>query len=154
MTARIGVGVGALRLALRNCGHAVERARLALVAAIQGGEAARAAERAAIAAIGDETQIATGMDQSDLAVEAFAAWLPEGRRAVAAARADRDRAEVAIVLARAGLAAARSAEAAAEALLEQVAQDRRDRAARAEQGAQDEAAIWASYRANRDDAGR
>lgn len=134
------IGLRALQTGLRANARAVERARQELLEALSEAETAQRAERRAVEAISDEAAMAASIDSTDIAVEAFAAWLPGARRAVADTKARRDEVEARVVLARAVLAAARTAEAATEALLARHKHEKVARAARVEQLALDEAA--------------
>lgn len=118
----------------------VEDARRALAACLEAEEAASTATRAAEAAIFREQEAAGAIDTSDGAVEAFAAWLPHGRRAVAKARDAHADAGAATAQARAVLAAARASAEAADRLLASRAAARAVEADRREQTALDEAA--------------
>lgn len=136
----------ALTVSLQIRAQAVELARQTLASALDIAELAGQAEREAMLAICEETDAANSLEADDLAVEAFAAWLPVGRQAVAVARSQRDEAEVRVVVARAALAAARKAEAATQNLIgAQARLDRRILGA-AEQAAADEAASRAKAR--------
>ncbi len=118
----------------------VEDARLTLGACLEAEEAASMAMRRAEAAIFREQDAAGAMETGDGAVEAFAAWLPHGREAVAQAREAHARAGAATAQARAVLAAARASAEAADRLLESRAAAREAEAARRAQAALDEAA--------------
>ncbi len=118
----------------------VEDARRALVACLEAEDAASTAMRRAEAAIFHEQDAAGTLNAGDGAVEAFAAWLPYGRQAVAQAREAHDRAAAATVQARAVLAASRASAEAADRLLASRAAVRDAEAARRTQIALDEAA--------------
>jgi hypothetical protein len=121
--------------------HSVcEDARRGLAACLKAEAAADRALREAEAAIYREQEAASALDASDGAVEAFAAWLPQGRAAVARAREAEERAEAATMQARAVLAAARASAEAADRLLAARAAERATEAARRSQLALDEAA--------------
>jgi hypothetical protein len=121
--------------------HSVcEDARRALAACLEAEDAASKALHGAEEAIFREQNAAGALDASDGAVEAFAAWLPLGRRAVAEAREAHARAGAATVQARAVLAAARASAEAADRLLASRAAERDAQAARRAQAALDEAA--------------
>ncbi len=139
MTAGSRLGERSLRAALRSRARGVELGRRDLAGALAVAETAAQEERRAVAAISEEAAFATHLEAGDAAVEAFSAWLPEGRRAVAVARERRDEAEARVVVARAALGAARGAEAATEALLAGHLRQRRLTAARGEQRRLDEA---------------
>jgi flagellar biosynthesis chaperone FliJ len=125
---------------------ACEDARRALVATLDAEDAARAALHAAERAIIGEQEAASRLDAGDGAVEAFVAWLPVGRRAVAQARARHDDAVAASVQARAVLAAARASLEAAEHVIEERQAERRLAAAKQEQATLDEAGRRARFR--------
>ena len=118
----------------------VEDARRALAACLEAEDAASRAMRCAETAIFREQEAAGGLDTSDGAVEAFAAWLPQGRQAVAKARDAHADAGAATVQARAVLAAARASAEAADRLLASRAAVRAAAADRHAQTALDEAA--------------
>jgi flagellar export protein FliJ len=118
----------------------VEDARRALAACVEAEDAASAALRCAEAAIFREQDAAGSIDTGDGAVEAFAVWLPQGRRAVAQAREAHAYAGAATVQARAVLSAARASAEAADRLLASRAAAREAEAARREQSALDEVA--------------
>jgi len=121
--------------------HSVcEDARRALAACLEAEDAAGKALHSASEAIFREQDAAGALDAGDGAVEAFAAWLPLGRRAVAEAREADSRAGAATVQARAVLAAARASAEAADRLLASRAAERDAEAARRAQAALDEAA--------------
>ena len=130
----------ALRMTLRVRAEAVQDAQRALAAAIAVSDRLARVEADAVAAIHRETAHATDVASGDVAVEAFAAWLPTGQGAVAAARASRQDAEGGIVRDRAVLRAARTAEAATQALLDQHAARLAEKRASQEQARSDEAA--------------
>ena len=118
----------------------VEDARRALATCLEAEEDASTAMRRAEAAIFREQGAAGAMGAGDGAVEAFAAWLPLGRKAVAQTREAHTRASAATVQARAVLAAARASAEAADRLLASRAAEREAEAARRAQAALDEAA--------------
>lgn len=118
----------------------VEDARRGLAACLEAEDAARAALRGAGEAIFREQEAAGALDAGDGSVEAFAAWLPLGRLAVAQAREAHARAEAATTQARAVLAAARASAEATDRLLANRAAERDAEAARRAQAALDEAA--------------
>lgn len=121
--------------------HSVcEDARRVLAACLEAEDTAREALHGAGEAIFREQEAAGALDAGDGAVEAFAAWLPVGRRAVAQAREAHERAVAATVQARAVLAAARASAEAADRLLASRAAEREAEAARQAQAALDEAA--------------
>ncbi len=117
-----------------------EDARRGLAACLEAEEAASTALRSAEAAIFRERDAACELDADDGAVEAFAAWLPQGRAAVAQAREAHLRAGAATVQARAILAAARTSAEATDRLLASREAEREAEAARRAQLAMDEAA--------------
>jgi flagellar export protein FliJ len=118
----------------------LDEARRELGRCLAAEDAANAGRRAAEAAIHSEQQAASALDADDGAVEAFAAWLPRGRQAIAHAESAYSRAETATAQARARLAAARAAAAAAERMIEtrqaaeRIAEDRKEQAALDEAG--------------------
>jgi hypothetical protein len=116
-----------------------EDARRSLTACLEAEETASVALHSAELAIFREQDAAAAMDAGDGAVEAFAAWLPQGRAAVARAREAHTRADAATVQARAILAAARASAEAADQLLANRAAEREAEAARLAQIALDEA---------------
>ena len=89
-------------------------AKHALGEALEAERRAALAVEAATARLEHEMALALGAGAGDLAVEAYVRWLPSGQRALANANLDRDRAMEGIVLARAALAVALSAERAIE----------------------------------------
>jgi flagellar FliJ protein len=123
-----------------------EDARRALTACLEAEEAASVALHSAGEAIFREQDAAAALDAGDGAVEAFAAWLPVGRRAVAQAREAHAHAGAATVQARAVLAAARASAEAADRLLATRAAERDAEAARRAQAALDEAAARQAHR--------
>lgn len=116
----------------------VEDSRRALAACLEAEEAASTAMRGAEAAIFREQEAAAAIEAGDGAVEAFAAWLPRGRQAVAQARDAHGKAGAATVQARAVLAAARASVEAVDRLVANRAAARAAEAARREQTALDE----------------
>lgn len=117
-----------------------EDARRGLAACLDAEEAASHVMRSAEAAIYDEQKAAGSLDAGDGAVEAFAAWLPQGRKAVAQAHAAHDDASAATVRARAVVAAARASAEAADRLLASRNAERAADAARRAQVETDEVA--------------
>ena len=126
-----------LQTALKLRHQAVEAARVDLAAALDEVAQAQRIEKAAIAAIAEEADVATSVDSDDLAVETFSAWLPEGRRLVAAARQATDDAEAHATIARAALTAARTGEAALKALAAQQTKNTTKRRRASDQAALD-----------------
>jgi flagellar export protein FliJ len=120
-----------LRTLLRLRKMAVDAAQSRFATVLDQTLAAGEHVRDAEGVIVDEMAAASRIDASDTVVEAFAAWLPRGRAAVAQARARLDRAEAELVTARARLDTARSDLKLVETLLEQ-----QDAAARAEEDRQ------------------
>jgi hypothetical protein len=121
--------------------HSVcEDARRGLTACLEAEEVASVVLHRAEEAIFREQDAAGALGAGDGAVEAFAAWLPLGRRAVAQAREAHARAGAATVQARAVLAAARASAEAADRLLASRAAEREAAAQKAAQAALDEAA--------------
>ena len=125
---------GLLRLRRRELDEA--RGRLACLLAAE--QAASLVEAAARAALRREEGHAASLDAADAVVEAFAAWLPRGRSALAEAAADRTRAGDDLVHARAELALAHAGVEAVEALRAGHAARAAAARARAEQAEQDE----------------
>jgi hypothetical protein len=119
---------------------ASEDARRAFAACLRAEDETAAALRGAEAAILHEQAAATDLSADDAVVEAFAAWLPQGRQAVARASAAHARAGAATVQARAVVAAARISTEVAERLVQAQEAARADDAARRSQVALDEAA--------------
>ena len=87
-------------------------AQQALAAAIRAEAEALAGLARANGAITDEAEAATALSADDRAVEAYARWLPVGRRAVSAAGAALDRATHDVTVTRAALMLAKSEEKA------------------------------------------
>ncbi len=108
----------ALRLALRLRHEAVEAAQQHLAECIEAEMRAAAAARQANAAIQIEAEAASAIGSDDAAVEAFAAWLPRGRTAQAAAAARHAACLDATSIARASVGVARAAEEAVGNALE------------------------------------
>jgi hypothetical protein len=119
--------IAALRALLRIRRLDLDGAQRAVAACVAAEHEAAGRERDAEAAIQREFDAAAALDAPDSAVEAFAAWLPRGRAAVARAAETRRHAEAATARARASLALARTAVESTEHLLEA-----RARAARVE----------------------
>lgn len=111
---------------------AVDAARGELARCLAVAEAARAALSAAQAALHHERAYATEPSRDDVAVEAFAAWLPIGQKTIADAGEVLERAEAAVVDARAKVSAARVAEHAIEKVIEKAEAERKAAALRAE----------------------
>jgi flagellar export protein FliJ len=97
---------------------ALDEARRELGRCLAAEDAANAERRAAELAIQAEERVASSLEADDGAVEAFAAWLPRGRQAVAQAESAYSRAETATAQARARLSVARAAADAAEQMIE------------------------------------
>jgi flagellar export protein FliJ len=119
---------------------AVATASRELAQAIAAEHEAATAHAQAIEAVRREVAYASRPDADDAAVEALAAWLPQGRAAVARAEIALSRAETLTAQARATLAAARTAEASVEALIDARTNAAAAAAERREQAALDEAA--------------
>jgi flagellar biosynthesis chaperone FliJ len=117
-----------------------EDARRAFAACLRAEDETAAALRSAESAILHEQAAAADLAADDTVVEAFAAWLPQGRQAVARASAAHDRAGAATAQARAAVAAARVSTEVAERLMQAQAAARADEAARRSQISIDEAA--------------
>ena len=130
-----------LALIARMRGLAVAEARRTLAERRVLQDQAEAAESHATAQLVEEAAAAARMDTNDGAVEAFAAWLPEGRRAQIAARQALDHAQAATAQALTRLTLARAAEAAAEALIAAKAEEARREALKREQAVLDEIAM-------------
>jgi flagellar export protein FliJ len=124
------------RLRRRVC----EEARRSLAACIETEDVAFTAMHDAEEAIFREQDAAARLDAGDGAVEAFAAWLPAGRQAVARAREAHAGAEAATGQARAVLAAARASTEAIERLQASRTAAREEEQARRAQAEHDEAA--------------
>jgi flagellar export protein FliJ len=132
------VNRAALQALLRARRLAVREAQRDLAAALAVAGEAEGAERAAAAALQRETDLASSLDVGDSAVEAFAAWLPQGHEALQRARNQRARAEVEMERARAALAACRAAAAALEEVMAAAKRKAAEEAARREQATLDE----------------
>lgn len=118
--------------------QALDTARQLLTASLTREHVVETAHREAEGAIRRERDVATALDSADAAVEAFAAWLPRGRQALAQAETARTDAEAATAQARARLTTARAAVEALEQMLEDQATSQRAEAARKLQAALDE----------------
>jgi flagellar export protein FliJ len=129
-----------LRAVLRLRRLALDEARRELGHCLAAEAVAIADRKAAEAAIQTEEQAAAALDADDGAVEAFAAWLPRGRQAIAQAEAGVIRAETATAQARARLTAARAAAEAAEQMMDARFSADHDAQARRDQAALDDAA--------------
>lgn len=116
----------------------VEAARLDYAACLQAETAAEHAAHEADAAIANEAASAADIAADDAAVEAFAAWLPEGRRRARAAQAKRDTTELETARARAALAVSRAGMKAVEKLIDTRAAEREADLARRAQAELDE----------------
>ena len=125
---------------LRLRRHALGAARLGLRNALAAAEDAEREARAARQAMQAEAEHASGIDQDESVLEAFIAWLPVGRAALAAASVRAEAAEAEVARCRGELAAARAGVEAIERLIEARAASRAAAAARAEQAALDEVA--------------
>jgi hypothetical protein len=129
----------ALATLLRLRESEVDEAKRALAACLRKEEELTRAEREAEAALRQERAAAEDLRADDVAVEAYAAWLPRGRAALAAAQEQRVRAEACTAHARAVLAASRAAaQVIAERIESRAAIERMERARR-QQLALDEA---------------
>lgn len=129
----------ALRLALQLRHEAVEAAQQHLAECIEAEMQAAEAARLANAAIQIEAEAASAVGSDDTAVEAFAAWLPRGRMAQAAAAARHAACLDATSVARAGVGVARAAEEAVANALDAHAARVRAGIAKKAQDALDEA---------------
>ncbi len=112
--------------------RALEEAARALAEAQAVQDQAEAAAGAARRRLDAEREAAEDLAAGDGAVEAYAAWLPRGRAALAGAAAAQVRATAVTDLARHRLAAARVAMEAADLLAERLRRQESDRAVRAE----------------------
>jgi hypothetical protein len=110
----------------------LEAASRALADAQAAEDVAELAVRAARRLLDTEREAAEDLAADDADVEAYAAWLPRGRAALAEAEIAQARATATTDLTRARFAAARIAMEAAELLAERQRQAARDHAARAE----------------------
>lgn len=99
----------ALRTARRVRAEACDIAAGEVSRCLALSEAARHVADAAASRIRTEADAATNLATDDGAVEAFAAWLPQGRHAAALALDRRATADATLAVARAGLSAARVA---------------------------------------------
>jgi hypothetical protein len=131
--------IAALRTLLRIRRLDLDAAQQALASCVAAEHEAVGQERAAEAAIQREFDAAAAIDAPDAAVEAFAAWLPRGRAAVARAAEAHRHAAAATTQARASLALARAAVESTEQLLEARAQAARVEAEQKLQATLDEA---------------
>jgi flagellar protein FliJ len=120
----------ALATLLRLRRQGLEAASRALGEAQAAQDQAETEARAARRRLETEREAAEDLAADDAAVEAYAAWLPRGRAALAEAEAAQARAMEATVLARARLAAARIAMEAADLLAERQRQEAHGRATR------------------------
>ena len=111
----------------------VDAAREALAVCQNRVHAASAAQQRAEAVIVAEMTAASSLSGDDLNVEAFAAWLPVGRRAVEDAQAVLERAQQEMAQAFARLNLARVAAEAVEKLIEKQAEATAKEALRIEQ---------------------
>jgi Flagellar FliJ protein len=128
------------KAALRARRVAVEMARRHLLGTQAAEQAAGAAESAARQAIVREASVAAMVTADDAAVETFAAWLPVGRAAAARLEQALRHACSETSQARAILAAARTAEASIQVLIDSGAAAAKIEANRKEQRALDDAA--------------
>lgn len=119
------------RQALEAAGHTLAEAQ-----AVQ--DQAEAATHAARRQLDIERDAAEDLAADDAAVEAYAAWLPRGRAALAEAQAAQARASEATLLARARFAAARVAMEAADLLADRMLQRSHEHAIRTEHEASQE----------------
>jgi putative NADH-flavin reductase len=119
---------------------AIEDARRGLATCLQAEDAAASSLRLAEAAIVHEQATAMDLNADDAVVEAFAAWLPKGRQAVAEASRAHVDAGAATVQSRAVVAAARASAEAVERVVQAQAMARAEDAARRSQAAIDETA--------------
>jgi hypothetical protein len=124
---------------------AVDEARRDLAARLAAEAAAEAVEQAALAGMQCERQAARTLRVEE-AGGAFAAWLPRGLQAIAAAHDASDRAATATTLSRTALTEARAARLAAQQMLAREAAARATAAARREQAVFDEIAAVRAMR--------
>lgn len=110
----------------------LEEAARALADAQAAQNQAEAASATARRRLDAEREAAEDLAAGDGAVEAYAAWLPRGRAALAEAEAAQARATAMTDLARHRLAAARVAMEAADLLAQRLRREAEERAARAE----------------------
>lgn len=129
-----------LQTLLRLRRLAVDEARRALAECIQREQDTERALADAAAAIARETAAATALSAGDAEVEAFAAWLPQGRAAERRAEDALAAASLTSAEARSALSLARAAVRATEALLAQQEDAAAATRQRAEQRVLDEAA--------------
>ncbi len=133
------MNIDALRTALRLREQSRDAAAEDVARCLVRSEQARVAARAADERIAREMEAAVSLDAGDGAVEAFAAWLPVGRNAAAAAEEASQDTEAALTVARAGLAVARACVEAVEGLLAGIAEQADARVARVERAAAEDA---------------
>jgi flagellar biosynthesis chaperone FliJ len=112
--------------------RALDAASPAMMEAQTAQDQAETAMRAARRRLDTEREAAEDLAADDRAVETYAAWLPRGRAALAAAATAREEARETVDLARARLAAARIALEAADLLAQRLREEARQRARRAE----------------------
>ncbi len=127
-----------LSVLLRLRAETVREEQRRLADAIAALDAAEAAGAAARAAMEREAAHAAGIDADDTALVAFAAWLPRGRAAIAAAEEQFAQATLFAARARAALGLARAGERAVEELIATRAEAAAHAEAAAEQAALDE----------------
>ena len=120
--------------------HLAER----LTAEQQAGQAYQAAQ----AAIAFECKVASDIEATDRAVEAYAAWLPLGRARADAAREALEQARSEVAKARAALTASRAAAEVAGAVLDRRLETLAEQAGRRAQAETDEIAARVKGPAN------
>ncbi len=132
---------GALATLRRLRRRALEAASRAMTEAQAAQDQAEAATQAARRRLDTEHEAAEDLAADDAAVEAYVAWLPRGRAALAEAEAAQARAMEVTTLTRHRLAAARVAMEAADLLAQRQREQARGHAARAERETLGEAVL-------------
>ena len=130
----------ALRQALRVRRYAIAMARTEIAGALEMERVARAALADVRDTIRREIDTATKLNVGDIGVDALGRWLKGARTVETGAKAALDVAEAATARARAGLAAARTAEAAVTELIEAAENEAAKREQRSAQADLDQAA--------------
>jgi flagellar export protein FliJ len=130
-----------LETLLRLRHQAVDASRRALAAALATEATAETELNARRMAIETEADLASSVLTGDEAVEAYAAWLPRGRAALARAEAAHGAANAVVAQCRAALTHARANARTAEELLAQRKEAARMASERRDQAALDEAAL-------------
>ncbi len=132
---------GALATLRRLRRRALEASSRAMAEAQAAQDHAEAVAHAARRRLDTEREAAEDLAADDVAVEAYAAWLPRGRAALAEAEAAQARAMEVTSLTRHRLVAARIAMEAADRLAERQRQQAREHATRAERETLGEAVL-------------